>query len=176
MSSLAGRREFYLKQKLSWKGKVDIMDPDTREGIGYFNRKVWSIRQHYRLYNNNDQLEMIIRSKISLKPTFKFYLGTPDEEIHEDQYIGRLRQKLLSFRPKYYFEDPEENQVFEIKGKFTGYKFKFIQDGDVVGEISKKFFKIRDTYGVRIDPGQSDLMTLVMLASVIMIHAQQENN
>ena len=47
--------------------------------------------------------------------------------------------------------------------------------GTRVAEISKKWFRLTDTYGVEIDPGQSDILILAVAIAVdMMAHDGQD--
>ena len=46
----------------------------------------------------------------------------------------------------------------DIKGNILDHEYKI---GDVA-EVSKKWFRIRDTYGVEIEPGQNDILILAI--------------
>jgi uncharacterized protein YxjI len=41
----------------------------------------------------------------------------------------------------------------EVRGNIVDHEYEITQDGRRVAEVSKKWFRIRDTYGVEIEPG-----------------------
>src|SRR4029077_14050131 len=47
-------------------------------------------------------------------------------------------------------------------GNIVDHEYEIERDGDTVATISKRLFRIRDTYGVDIEPGQDDAMILAM--------------
>ena len=42
----------------------------------------------------------------------------------------------------------------EIQGNILSHEYKFEQGGRRVAEVSQKWFRVRDTYGVEIEPGR----------------------
>jgi uncharacterized protein YxjI len=44
-----------------------------------------------------------------------------------------------------------------VKGNILDYEYEISDDSRKVAEVSKKWFRIRDTYGVQIEPSQNDL-------------------
>jgi uncharacterized protein YxjI len=45
-----------------------------------------------------------------------------------------------------------------------------VQKGrDQIAEVSKKWFRVRDSYGVQIDPGQNDVLILAVTVAVDMM-------
>ena len=42
----------------------------------------------------------------------------------------------------------------EAKGNIVDHEYTIERDGDQIAEVSKRWFRVRDTYGIEIDPGQ----------------------
>ena len=174
--SLAKRREFLMRERwFSPRDKVDIMDPHTQTPVGYFQRKIFSIRALYRLYNLSGENELIVRQKLwDIRPTYRFFSGNSAGEPDEVALLGQLRRKLLSLRPFYWFEGPDGTRRLEVKGDFFGLNYEIVEDGRSIGSVSKKFWAIRDTYGLRIESAVPDRTALLLLGAVVVIHAIHE--
>ena len=50
----------------------------------------------------------------------------------------------------------------DVDGNVLGHEFKVTQGGREIAEISKKWFRIRDSYGVEIQAGQDDALLLAI--------------
>ena len=50
----------------------------------------------------------------------------------------------------------------EVKGNILDHEYTIGEGRDKVAEISKKWFRVRDSYGVSIDPGQDDIVILAV--------------
>lgn len=50
----------------------------------------------------------------------------------------------------------------DAHGNILDHEYEITQNGRRVAEISKKWFRIRDTYGVEIEPGQDDALVLMI--------------
>ena len=50
----------------------------------------------------------------------------------------------------------------DVEGNILGHEFTFKQGGRQIAEVSMKWFRIRDTYGVDIQPGQDDALILAI--------------
>ena len=48
----------------------------------------------------------------------------------------------------------------EAKGNVVDHEYKIERDGDKVAEVSKRWFRVRDTYGIEVAPGQDDALLL----------------
>jgi uncharacterized protein YxjI len=175
---LTKQREFLLKEKLlSFRDKVKVMTPDKEE-LGYFKGKIIKIGNTYRLYNINDENEtnplLTVHEKvISMRSTYTFYEG--GEQV-DDKLIGKLKRKIVSIKPSYWFEDANETRLFTMKGNIWQLKYKILYKGDQVAEISKKLFRIKGTYGIKMRPNITDDMAILVLGIVVMLHHEKEEN
>ena len=176
MSVLEKTREFILQEKMiSLTDKGVIMNLD-KEKIGSFRGKLIKIGNTYRIRDLDENPVLTVHEKvISLRSTYKFYKGGEEDE---NQYLGQLKRKLVSIKPSYWFEDPNENQVFTMKGNIFTLKFKILKDGKEVAEIHKKLFKsiIKGTYGVKVNPDLDDGSAMLVLGIVLMLHHEKEEN
>src|SRR5512138_4013008 len=63
----------------------------------------------------------------------------------------------------------------DVQGNIFDYEYSIKQGWNKVAEISKKWFSLTDTYGVEIDPGQNDILTLaVAIAIDLMAHDEDD--
>ena len=174
--SLQKTREFILQEKMvSLTDKGKIMDIEKRI-VGTFRGKLIKIGNTYRIRDIDETPLLTIHEKIiSLRSTYTFYKGG---EQDDDKFIGKMKQKLVSIKPKYWFEDPNGNRVFAMKGNILTLKFKILKDNKLVAEIRKKLFKslIKGTYGIRMDLDLDDDSAMLLLGLVIMIHHEKEEN
>ena len=174
--SLQKTREFILREKMiSLTDKGEIMNLD-KEVIGTFRGKLIKIGNTYRIREVDETPILTIHEKIiSLRSAYTFYKGG---EQDDDKFIGKMKQKIISIKPKYWFEDPDENRVFTMKGNILTLKFKILKDNKVVAEIHKKLFKsiLKGTYGVKMNPDLDDDSAMLILGIVIMIHHEKEEN
>jgi len=175
---LAKHREFLLKEKLlSFRDKVKVVTPDKQE-LGYFKGNIIKIGNTYRLYNIEDENEanplITVHEKvISMRSTYTFYTSG---EQDDDKMIGKLKRKIVSIKPSYWFEDPNETRLFTMKGNIWQLKYKILYKDDEVAEISKKLFRIKGTYGVKMRPDVTDDMAVLILGIVVMLHHEKEEN
>jgi len=57
----------------------------------------------------------------------------------------------------------------QIQGNILDHEYTFEGDRHKVAEVSKKWFRIRDSYGVEIAPGQNDVVVLAATVAVDMM-------
>ena len=54
----------------------------------------------------------------------------------------------------------------EVKGNILDHEYSIGEGRDKVAEVSKKWFRVRDSYGVEIDPGQDDIVILAVTVCI----------
>jgi uncharacterized protein YxjI len=54
----------------------------------------------------------------------------------------------------------------EIKGNILDHEYTIGEGRDKLAEVSKRWFRIRDTYGVEIEPGQNDALILAIATCI----------
>src|SRR5215831_18075624 len=53
-----------------------------------------------------------------------------------------------------------------VQGNIMDHEYTIERDGQRVAEVSKRWFRIRDTYGVEIAPGENDILILATAAVI----------
>ena len=174
--SLQKTREFMLREKmisLTDKGEIRNLNDEL---LGTFRGKLIKIGNTYRIRDLDEVPILTIQEKlISLRAIYKFYKGGEKED---DKLIGQLKRKIVAIKPSYWFEDPNENRVFTMKGNIMTLKFKIFKDGQEVAEIRKKLWKslLKNTFGIKMSPDLDDDSAMLILGIVIMLHHEKEEN
>jgi uncharacterized protein YxjI len=57
----------------------------------------------------------------------------------------------------------------DVQGNIFDLEYSIRQGRDKVAEVSKKWFRLTDTYGVEIDPGQNDILILAIAVAIDMM-------
>ena len=57
----------------------------------------------------------------------------------------------------------------EIQGNIVDHEYKIEEGRNKVAEVSKKWFRVRDSYGVEIAPGQDDILILAATVAIDMM-------
>jgi uncharacterized protein YxjI len=60
----------------------------------------------------------------------------------------------------------DDGEDMEAKGNVVNHEYKIERGGDKVAEVSKRWFRIRDTYGIEIAPGEDDALILAVTVCI----------
>lgn len=78
---------------------------------------------------------------------------------------GTVSKALLGIRARYDI-DLEDGPNLRARGNFTHHDYEIEQEGRVVARISKKWFRIRDSYGIEVVEG-ADVPLAIAIAVCI---------
>jgi len=60
----------------------------------------------------------------------------------------------------------EDGPDLDVQGNVVDHEYTIERGGDRVAEVSKRWFRVRDTYGVEIAPGENDILILTTAAVI----------
>ena len=80
-----------------------------------------------------------------------------------------LREKLLSIGDDFWIENDQGDRIFRVDAKVLRVRDTVLikdRDGIPVANISKRWFRIRESYGVAVAPGQDDALVLAITVCI----------
>jgi uncharacterized protein YxjI len=78
--------------------------------------------------------------------------------------IAIVKKALLAPLRERWIVKPEDGEDLHIQGNIVDHEYRFERDGAKVAEVSKRWFRVRDTYGVEVAPGENDVLILAAAA------------
>ncbi len=60
----------------------------------------------------------------------------------------------------------EDGEDLDVQGNIVDHEYSIKAGGDKVAEVSKRWFRVADTYGVEISPGQNEILLLAVTAVI----------
>ena len=77
-----------------------------------------------------------------------------------------IKKALVTpFRDRFSIE-VENGDELSAKGNIVDHEYEIERDGKKVAEVSKRWFRIRETYGIEIAPGEDDALILAATACI----------
>lgn len=84
-------------------------------------------------------------------------------EIETDSgTVATVKKKLISPLREHYDVHLASGGQWDVQGNIVDHEYDITSGGDKLAEVSKKFFRVRDTYGIDIAPGQDDAFILAV--------------
>jgi uncharacterized protein YxjI len=83
--------------------------------------------------------------------------------------IAMIKKALITPIRERWSLEIENGPDMEIQGNLLDHEYSFELGGRKVAEVSKRWFRIADSYGVEIQPGQNDILILAATVAVDMM-------
>src|SRR5262245_26957274 len=99
-----------------------------------------------------EELYKIQEKKLSVRDRMEVERG--------GQTVATIKKALISPLRERYSIEVEGGEDMEAKGNIVDHEFEIKRGGDKVAEVSKRWLRVRDTYGVEVLPGQDDALIL----------------
>jgi len=90
-------------------------------------------------------------------------------EDAEGQDIAIVKKALFTPLRDKWNVDVKGGEDLVVQGNILDFEYTIKQGRDKVAEISKKWFRLTDTYGVEIAPGQNHILILAIAIAVDMM-------
>jgi uncharacterized protein YxjI len=115
---------------------------------------------------------------------------TLDLEDAHGTKVCRIQTRVLHIRDSMAIEDPEGRQLalvhkalisplrerwkvdlpddreWKVQGNIVDHEYEIEDDGRKIAEVSKRWFRVRDTYGVEIAPDQDQPLVLAVAIAI----------
>jgi uncharacterized protein YxjI len=79
--------------------------------------------------------------------------------------VAAVKALITSLRDRFTVE-LEDGGKLEVEGNILDHEYQISRDGIPVANISKRWFRVRDTYGVAVVPGQDDALILAVTVCI----------
>ena len=167
---------------------------DRREGRGpggggdenryRMREKMISIGDDFWIENGAGQKVFKVDGKaLRVRSTLKF-------EDARGNLLAQIQERKLRVKDSMEIESPDGDQLamvkkalispvrdrftvkigggpdLEVKGNIVNHEYTIGEGRDKVAQVSKKWFRVRDSYGVEIEPGQNDIIILAVAVCI----------
>jgi uncharacterized protein YxjI len=76
--------------------------------------------------------------------------------------VATVKKALISPIHERYSVDLRSGGEWDIKGNIVDHEYEMKGPAGIVATVGKKWFRVRDTYGVQVSPGQDDALVLAV--------------
>jgi uncharacterized protein YxjI len=84
----------------------------------------------------------------------------------DDDKVATVKKAMLSPLGDRFKVEVEDDEDMTVKGSIRDREYEIERDGDKVAEVSKKHFKMRDTYGIEVAAKQDDALLIAICVCV----------
>ena len=129
--------------------------------------KAMRLRQTFELKDSSGAVLATVHKKlIAIRETM--------EIEHDGQTVATVHKALVSPLHHRSVIDLADGSQLEAVGNILDKEFDIQAGGQPIAHISRSWFRIRDTYGVDIAPGENDALILAIAVCLDRIHHDDE--
>jgi uncharacterized protein YxjI len=165
MPLLRGRRDearvtkYRMQEKLVAIGDDFWIEDEAGQRAFKVNGKAIRVRDTLVLETpNGEELFSIQAKMLHVRDTMNIE--------RDGRKVASVKKALVSPLRDRFSIDVEDGDDMEAKGNIVDHEYKIERNGDQVAEVSRKWFRVRDSYGVEIAPGQDDALLLVVTVCI----------
>ena len=91
---------------------------------------------------------------------------TMEIEDGDGNTVATVKKALITPLRERFDVQVESGEDLEVQGNIVDHEYKIERDGDKIAEVSKRWFRVADTYGVEVAAGQEPILVLAVTAAV----------
>jgi uncharacterized protein YxjI len=150
---------YQMREKLFAIGDDYWIEDETGEKVLKVNGKAMRVRETLIFEDRGgNELLKIQERKLRLH-------GTMVLERDGDT-VATVRKALISPLRHRFEIELEAGGELKAHGHILDHEFEVERDGDEVARVSKRWFRVRDTYGIEIADGEDDVLLLGVVVAI----------
>jgi uncharacterized protein YxjI len=154
-----GGTKYQMREKVFAIGDDFWIENDGGERAFKVDGKALRVRDTFVLEDpSGAELLAIQEKKLHVRDTMEIEQG--------GRTVATVKKALVSPLRDRFSIDVEGDKDMEAKGNVVDHEYEIERDGDKVAEVSKRWFRVRDTYGIEVAPGQDDALILAVTVCI----------
>ena len=148
---------FRMREKMMAIGDDYWIEDDDGNKVFKVNGKAARLRETFILEDaQGNELSKIQEKKLTVRDKMTIECGDARATV---------RKRLLGIRDHYIIE-VDGGEDLKAHGNIVDHEYEIERDGDTVAKVSKKWFRVRDTYGVQLAEDQDVALILAITVCV----------
>lgn len=148
---------YQMRQDLLSIGDDSWIDDDRGEHAFRVNGKALRLRDTWELEDGRgDVVAEIKERKLSVRDAMKIHFGGREATV---------KKALVGIRDRFEIE-VEGGDDLKAKGNIVDHEYEIESDHGTVATVSKKWFRVRDTYGVEVAAGADAALALAITVAI----------
>jgi uncharacterized protein YxjI len=151
---------YQMREKLLSIGDDSWIDDEAGEHVFKVNGKALRVRETLILEDlDGNELCKIQERKLRVKDSMEI-------EGPDGNRVAMVKKAMVTPLRARFDVKVENGPDLRVQGNIVDHEYEIEADGTKIAEISKRWFRVRDTYGVEIAPGQDDIVVLAVAVAV----------
>jgi len=151
---------YQMRQRMLSIGDDYIIENDRGEHVFKLDGKALRVRKTI-LFEDMDGRELCKIQERMMRLRDSMEIEGPD-----GRRLAMVHRAMITPLRERWVVDVEDGPDLRAQGNFVDHEYTIERDGDKVAEVSKRWFRVRDTYGVEVAPGENDVLILATTAVI----------
>jgi uncharacterized protein YxjI len=149
-----------MRQKMVAIGDDFWIENDHGQKVFKVNGKALRLRQTLIFEDaHGNELCKIQEQLLRVKDTMEI-------EGQHGERIAMVKKALITPLRERWVVKVKDGPDLDVHGNILDHEYSIGEGRDKLAEVSKKWFRLRDSYGVSIDPGQDDVLILAVAVCI----------
>jgi uncharacterized protein YxjI len=151
---------YVMREKFLSIGDDFWIEDEAGERVYHVDGKKLRVRKTLKLEDGaGNELCKIQERKLRIRDTMEI-------EAPDGRRLGLIQKAMITpLRERFEVEVPDGEDL-KVRGKILDHEYNIKRGGETIAEVSKRWFRMRDTYGVAVEPGQDDVLILAIAVAL----------
>jgi uncharacterized protein YxjI len=151
---------YIIRQKIFSLGDKFSIKDENGNDVLFVKSQLISFGKKLRIYDlNENELCYIEQQLFNFMPQYNIYMN--------GELIANIKKKFALFKNDFDISSTYAN--YYVEGEFFAHEFRIFNDRKLIGQVSKKYFSLSDTYGVEVDDDENHILVLAMAIVIDMV-------
>ncbi len=172
-----GRRQERREERRTFRPGGDAIQYEMREKLASIGEDFWIETSHGDKVFKVDGKALRVRSTLVFEDAHGNQLAQIQDrparvrdmieiENPDGSNLATVKKAMISPLRDRYTVSVADGDDLEVQGNIVDHEYDISAGGNKVAEVSKKWFRVRDTYGVQVEPDQSPILILAVTVAV----------
>jgi uncharacterized protein YxjI len=155
-----GGNHYQMRQKMAAIGNDFWIENDQGQKVFKIDGKALRVRSTFVFEDaHGTELAKIQERKLHVKDSMEV-------EDANGKQVALVKKAMITPVRDRWVVKIKNGPDLEVKGNILDHEYTIGEGRDKVAEVSKKWFRLRDSYGVSIDSGQDDVVLLAVAVCI----------
>ncbi|MGW5866141.1 LURP-one-related/scramblase family protein [Streptomyces sp. NPDC055239] len=143
------------------------IEDDQGQKVFFVDGKAMRLRETFELKDMRGRVLIDIHAKmLALRDTMVIE--------RDGEPLAKVKRKRLSLLRNHYRVELVDGTELDVSGKILDREFAIEYDGELLADISRRWFTVRETYGLHITRDDADASLLLAVAVCVIRLAEKE--
>ena len=155
-----GGKHYRMRQKMAAIGSDFWIETDRGQKVFKIDGKALRVRSTFVFEDaHGNELAKIQERKLRVKDSMEV-------EGPHGENLAMVKKAIITPVRDRWVVKVKNGPDLEVTGNIFDHEYTIGEGRDKVAEVSKKWFRVRDSYGIAIDPGQDDVTLLAVAVCI----------